>query len=78
MAGNPIVDQGVAGTGIESQGGVRSKPRHIGHTANVKDAERPIEVRRQSAVIKRRQRCALPAGSHVGLAEIGDDGAVQR
>src|SRR4029077_9111081 len=79
MAMDPIVDQRVAGAGVEGDdiGGTRltpwADPGDVADPAEVEHRTRFRKIGGERGVVERRERGALAAGSDVGAAEIGDD-----
>ena len=74
--GNQIVNQGVAGAGVEGdQFAVLSNPGDIGDAADIDQGQRRLQPGGdgKGAVIGRHQRSALPSGGNVGAAEVPDD-----
>src|SRR5262249_53271125 len=71
---HPIVDQSVAGSGIESQY-LRSlpDPSDIGNPADVEDGERPRQRRGDSGMEQRSERRSFTARVDIGRAKIGND-----
>ena len=73
MTPHPIIDQRVAGTGVEGEELTRpADPGDIGDAADVEDRERFRQRRSESGMEQRGERRPLAAGGDIGGAEIGD------
>ena len=71
---DPIVDQRVAGAGIEGEEFPRiSDPRHVRDAADVEDGDRFWQGRGEGCVVQWGERRSFSARRDVGRAEIGDD-----
>jgi tyrosyl-tRNA synthetase len=70
----PIVDEGVAGPGIEGEDllGARADPGDVRDAADVEHGDRFLETAGQSGVIERNEWCALAASRYIGGAEVSD------
>ena len=74
MAAHPIVDQRVAGAGVEGEdlsglvGPLSTDPGHIGDAADVEDGDRLRQGCGEGGMVERRERCALAAGRDIGAS----------
>lgn len=70
-----IIDQGAGRSGIKGDYVifcVRSEPGHIGDAPEIEHHQRLGQVMGECPVIERRERRALPSGSHIGVSEAID------
>lgn len=74
MSLNPAIHQQIARPAIETDYVSRAQIGHIADTANIQDDAMNSRVAENSIVEGRNQGGALPAGSDIPAAEIGDDG----
>ena len=73
LPAHPIVDQGVAGAGIEGEDmRILADPGHVRDAADVEHRDRFWQLGSQRRVKQRSQRRSLAAGGDVGGAEICD------
>ena len=71
VAFDPLVEERVAGAGVEGNGGRPvGDPGKVRHAAQVEHRDRPLHARQQRRVVERRERRSLPARRDIGAAKI--------
>ncbi len=72
MLRDPIVNEGIARPRVESHQSFIPNPRDIGDAPNIEDGHWFVGLA-EGPVVKRRERCPLPAGRNISDPKVCDD-----